>query len=63
MCHQVACVERSSKQKGMGEGKEGKEEGSISEVKRKLPQTKEMTEEGWGPGVAGQGGGRMDRGW
>ncbi len=58
--HRVACAERSSKQKGMGEGKGGKEEGSISEVKGKLPQTKDAAEEGWGQGVAGQEGGRMD---
>ena len=31
LCHQAACAERSSKQKGRGEGKEGKEEGFISE--------------------------------
>jgi len=33
LCHQAACAERSSKQKGKGEGKEGKEEGSISEFR------------------------------
>jgi len=32
--HWAACAERSSKQKGKGEGKEGKEEGSISEFRK-----------------------------
>jgi len=34
--HWAACAKRSSKQKGRGEGKEGKEEGFISEFKRLL---------------------------
>jgi len=53
--HRVACEERSSKQKGIGEGKEGKGGGSISFIKEKLPWTEKAAEEG-GRGVMGQGG-------
>jgi len=44
--HRAACEERTSKQKGIGEGKDREGGGSISLLKKKLPWTEKETTEG-----------------